>query len=92
MKRRERIVKLALPVPGALRDVTVTEARARWKARHVNPSERMIRMLRYLWMRGDFRWEDRYKLHGGTLGALLRAGLAWQHGTRMRSEDYRRYT
>lgn len=74
MKKR---AKLALPdVPRALRDATVTEARARWKEAHDHPSDRMIRMMRYVWMRsGRIPWINRNRLHGGTLGACLRAGL-----------------
>lgn len=70
--------KLALPdVPRSLRDVTVTEGRARWKETHDQPTERMIRMIRYIWMRnGGLPWMNRNRLHGGTLGALLRAGYA----------------
>jgi hypothetical protein len=68
--------KLALPdVPRALRDVVVTETRAKWKTRHQEPNERQMRMIRFLWMRHPFYWADRQRLHGGTLGALLRAGL-----------------
>ena len=67
--------KLALPdVPRACRDAVVTEARARWKDGHDVPSERVIRLLRFLWMREAFPWMSRNRLHGGTLGAALRGG------------------
>jgi hypothetical protein len=67
--------KLAFPDAGRwFRVVVVTEQRARWKEIHDHPTEKMIRCMRFIWMRHPFSWKDRTKLHGGVLGALLRGG------------------
>lgn len=71
----KRPAKLALPDAGRwFRAVVVTEARARWKVTHDRPTEKMIRLMRFIWMRHPFSWSGRNKLHGGVLGALLRGG------------------
>lgn len=74
---------LAIPeVKKRDRDVVVTAGRARWKQNHAAPTERMIRMLRFIWMR-TLTYEDRHKLNALTLGALTRAGLVHYDGSAM---------
>jgi hypothetical protein len=55
--------------------VVVSIQRFRWKAKHDQPSENMIRMVRFVWMRRDVAV---FALHGGLLGACMRAGLLWR--------------
>ena len=51
----------------------VSLSRFRWKLKHDEATERVIRLVRFIWMR-DLAWEDRYKLHSGVLGAAMRQG------------------
>ncbi len=52
----------------------VSAQRARWKQANDEPTERMIRMTRFIWMR-DLMWDDRHKLHKSTLGQCMSAAL-----------------
>lgn len=87
-KKRERAPYKPAIEDATARDrgVVVSAARARWKAKHMLPSEKVIRMVRFIWMR-DLRWEDRTKLNSQVLGAAMRWGYVWREPEHEKSRD-----
>ncbi len=78
MAKRKRVRapdKLAIELRDPkYRPCVVTARRAKWKETQA-PSERVISMLRFIWMRQHLLWKDRHALHGPTFGTALRLGL-----------------
>ena len=74
-KRRREPEKLAFHQVGTdYRQCVVTARRAKWKETQ-KPSERVIRLLRFIWQRQRLTWSDRHKLNGPSLGTAMRMGL-----------------
>lgn len=76
-KRERPAFKAALSdVTPKDKGIVVSMHRFRWKELHGNtPTEKMIRMVRFIWMRDTLTWTQRNALHSTILGACMRQGL-----------------
>lgn len=85
-KRKRKPDAPALAVERPDRGCVVTARRARWKEKQVEPTEEMIRMVRFIWMR-ELHWEDRHKLNKRLLGQCMERGLVWREPDHNKSTD-----
>jgi hypothetical protein len=83
-KKNRKPAKLAMEIKGVVeRQNVVTALRERWKLKHSGPTDRLIRFIRFVWMR-ELVAPDRYKLHAGLLGAATRDGYIAFDGSKLK--------